>query len=531
MATTATTTTHPAAEREAKAEGGGAKLPSTTASTRIVPALELNLRALEDRLSRREPLDVKSVTAFFRSCGRQPDHYALAQRALALLGGVRWTTGTDLNLLMRAISLLPAHPDAVPAGYVLLEAAERKGVVPSVHAFTSLVNVCAKSNNIPEAFHAVERMWKLKVVPDVNIFTSLIQLCTRCKDVNRAFEVLELMRLFDVRPDAFVYTSLINAGAKAGEPERALAVMEMMKTDGVKPSAITYNALISALASKENRDVEALVRLVDEMKSQGLTPSVVTYNTLILACRGPSAHRGGGHDDGDDREEDEAEEERRLERALGLLHDMKREGLTPDVITLHSLVRVAIHDDEGDAGNRTRRRRQKNAEDEDAGAGGGGDARRQRGEAAARQVDRALALIDRLTADFPGLTPNAHLYNGLIALCQLGGRADKATALYRRMREAGLQPTIDTFRSLLSSLDHHNDDQAEAQTAAAKQAMELLEARGLLVSAKVYNVLLGESVRAGDAQRAQEVLREMRRKDVPGDYKTSLLRKEAERLH
>jgi hypothetical protein len=38
-------------------------------------------------------------------------------------------------------------------------------------------------------------------------------------------------------------------------------------------------------------------------------------------------------------------------------------------------------------------------------------------------------------------------------------------------------------------------------------------------------------VRAGDAQRAQEVLREMRRKDVPGDYKTSLLRKEAERLH
>ncbi len=256
---------------------------------------------------------------------------------------------------MRAISLLPAHPDAVPAGYVLLEAAERcvagfartrtrtegllststawwptrspfralwcvcvlccsKGVVPSVHAFTSLVNVCAKSNNIPEAFHgvaplharthartrpmsdlnamartAVERMWKLKVVPDVNIFTSLIQLCTRCKDVNRAFEVLELMRLFDVRPDAFVYTSLINAGAKAplppppcavvrvrwcvcggacacavvrvltanvlqaGEPERALAVMEMMKTDGVKPSAITYNALISALASKGAR--------------------------------------------------------------------------------------------------------------------------------------------------------------------------------------------------------------------------------------------------------------------------------------
>lgn len=61
MATTATTTTHPAAEREAKAEGGGAKLPSTTASTRIVPALELNLRALEDRLSRREPLDVKYV--------------------------------------------------------------------------------------------------------------------------------------------------------------------------------------------------------------------------------------------------------------------------------------------------------------------------------------------------------------------------------------------------------------------------------------------------------------------------------------
>jgi pentatricopeptide repeat protein len=316
--------------------------------------------------------------------------------------------------------------------------------------------------------------------------------------------------------------------------------------------------------------VEALVRLVDEMRSQGLTPSVVTYNTLILACRGPSAHRGG-HDDSDDREE--AEEERRLERALGLLHDMKREGLTPDVITLHSLVRVAIQDDEDDAGNRTRQRR-KNAEDEGA---GGGDARRQRGEAAARQVDRALALIDRLTADFPGLTPNTTLYNGLIALCQLGGRADKAVALYRRMREAGLQPTLDTFRSLLASLDHHNDghdhghDQAEAQTAAAKQAMELLEemkrdgpaptppiygkvievvvrgrgrdgwdearglvremeARGLLVSAKVYNVLLGESVRVGDAQRAQEVLREMQRKDVPGDYKTSLLRKEAARL-
>jgi hypothetical protein len=31
--------------------------------TRIVPALELNLRALEDQLSRREPLDLKYVHA------------------------------------------------------------------------------------------------------------------------------------------------------------------------------------------------------------------------------------------------------------------------------------------------------------------------------------------------------------------------------------------------------------------------------------------------------------------------------------
>jgi pentatricopeptide repeat protein len=304
------------------------------------------------------------------------------------------------------------------------------------------------------------------------------------------------------------------------------------------------------------------------MKSQGLTPSVVTYNTLILACRG--THKASG---------DDGEEEKRLERAIGLLHDMKREGLTPDVITLHSLVRVAVQDDQDDydtgALGRVRRRndRRRRDEQDDDDYEDDSETRQQKKEAAARQVDRALAMIDRLAGDFPGLAPNANLYNGLIAICQHGAHADKAAALYRRMRASKVKPTVETFRSLLAGLNNDyesesEDDTYDAGQRRAEQAMGLLEEmkrdgppptsdifgrvidivarqgewdtarglvremeeRGLLMSAKVYNVLLRECVRMGDVQRAQEVLKEMRRKDMPGDYKTSLLRKELERL-
>jgi hypothetical protein len=48
------------------------------------------------------------VTALCRSCGRQPAHYALARRALALLRGVRWKTGNPRVYIMRSL-----HPPIV----------------------------------------------------------------------------------------------------------------------------------------------------------------------------------------------------------------------------------------------------------------------------------------------------------------------------------------------------------------------------------------------------------------------------------
>jgi pentatricopeptide repeat protein len=111
-----------------------------------------------------------------------------------------------------------------------------------------------------------------------------------------------------ISPNEFTYSVAITACGNGGEWSKALELLDKMKSMGMKVNTITYNAAINALAkaarteSKQKRrydydeateserdaDPGALWRrvlgLIEDMKLEGVPLDKFTYSSAINAC-------------------------------------------------------------------------------------------------------------------------------------------------------------------------------------------------------------------------------------------------------
>merc|ERR1719373_357991 len=100
-----------------------------------------------------------------------------------------------------------------------------------------------------------------------------------------------------------------------------------------------------------------------------------------------------------------------LSTALDLFHNMKKQGIHPDVITYSTLISVCEK---------------------------------------CRQPDKAMELFNKMQKE-DGLSPNTITCNALISACDKGGKPEEAWRVFQDMRRWGPTPDVVTYSALISA--------------------------------------------------------------------------------
>jgi len=188
----------------------------------------------------------------------------------------------------------------------------RRGLDSSVISWILLVSLLL-INHLAASFSAGNLQ-----PPPKNISISFTRRIKRARSLKDGIRVLQDIESEGYSPNVFHYSAVISKCSKEGElPEwrAALTLLKRMQNQGVAENVIPYNAAAISACGKAGRTNTA-VGLLAEVKQQGLEPDVITYNAAISACEKGS----------------------RTDTALDLLAEMKQRGVEPNVITYSAVI-------------------------------------------------------------------------------------------------------------------------------------------------------------------------------------------------
>ncbi|WOH03030.1 hypothetical protein DCAR_0522421 [Daucus carota subsp. sativus] len=190
----------------------------------------------------------------------------------------------------------------------------KRGVLPNVVTFGTMVNGLCRNGELGEAFKLKEEMVEVfNLRPSVSVYVALIKGLCKVGEVDSAFGLKKEMVENEVKLDSSVYSTLIAALFKAGRRGEVEGLLDEMRLGGCKPDVVYYNSLISGYCN--DKDFDSGFGVLKEMVEEGVKPDVVTYNTIIGAyCR-----------------------QGKLREANDLFEEMPSRECKPDIITYRML--------------------------------------------------------------------------------------------------------------------------------------------------------------------------------------------------
>ncbi|XP_024535657.1 pentatricopeptide repeat-containing protein At4g21880, mitochondrial-like isoform X1 [Selaginella moellendorffii] len=217
--------------------------------------------------------------------------------------------GSDVFQPLMIAFLHDSHPEGV---FELFAAMKRMNVQPSYEAYNYFLRASAKANNVEKMFSALREMKELRLPRTSETYNAVIQALGASRQYHRALTVLNDMENDSVKPDSGTMLELITCSPDSG---KALEVFERLKTLGVKPTDSVYASLFSSLIRDGELD-KALEMLKDPEVSFRI--GINAKSTLL----------------------DGLAEEKRVDEALTCYDDILRDGKTPDLFSVGSLVRA-----------------------------------------------------------------------------------------------------------------------------------------------------------------------------------------------
>jgi pentatricopeptide repeat protein len=182
------------------------------------------------------------------------------------------------------ISLVNAGAAGPAAAVRTLGRMKERGVLPDVHLYNSVMNVCAKAKKVQWAYNIMEKMQLAGHMPDRASFTILMHAAIAEGEIDKAFETFHLMRSRVTEPDVVAFSVLIHGYAKIGRIERAINLYEDLLDSGLTPTHFTFNALILACA-KSHYYAHKAVEFYHEMQElYDYHPDPFTYMNVLHAC-------------------------------------------------------------------------------------------------------------------------------------------------------------------------------------------------------------------------------------------------------
>ncbi|KAL8106935.1 hypothetical protein AgCh_023654 [Apium graveolens] len=219
------------------------------------------------------------------------------------------------RMMMRKALTLITSPcfrfiSQVDFGFALLAGIFKRGLVPSVVTYTTLVRGLVSQDKFTEAENLFKKLLEYKQIePDAIIFSTIVD--GLCKTGNTSAAT----RLFRYMEKKVTYNSLMDGYCLRGEVDKALALLKTMRSKGILPNARTYTILINGYCKKLK--VDRAIHLLEQMPSEGLTPTIETYNTILHGLFQTGRH---------------------VEARMFFKNKMLNQGLQLDIVTCRTLL-------------------------------------------------------------------------------------------------------------------------------------------------------------------------------------------------
>lgn len=219
----------------------------------------------------------------------------------------------------------------------------------NISDYSKLIENYAKNNLVEDVDRMLKKMNDNGIVPDVLVTLILLHMHSKAGNLQQAEEAFESLKSQGFQPDLKVYSAMIMAYVKAGKPASGEALMREMDAGNIKPSMEIFLALLQAFA--EQGDVQGTGRISTTMQFAGFQPTLESGSIILQAY----AHRGDpdtarnyfddlinlGHKP-DDRCTANMiaayESKNYLDKALGLLLALEKDGFQPGIATYTVLV-------------------------------------------------------------------------------------------------------------------------------------------------------------------------------------------------
>ncbi|GMH40776.1 hypothetical protein BSKO_08680 [Bryopsis sp. KO-2023] len=338
-------------------------------------------------------------------------------------------------------------------------AMQEDGVRPNCHIYSAALTSCSLgSQGDPLLVNFANQIGhKLRIDWETNrderggsmliAFNSLVHACTSLGDMEQAVDIFDSMRASGPAPDSITYNTLMGGFAGMGELDEALDFMEGIHTAGLEVTGRAYVALLTACSKAQNAALAW--RLFQEMVESGVQTSVEAYTAMMDAC----VKDGSGPN---------------LDRAFELLDDMRRDGLKPTAVTYGCLL-VACQ----------------------------------------RKGSVDLAFQMYREAHEEGILPTDECHNILINMCTVQGRLDEALELIKVLAWQHGSIEHHTLNSLVRALSKHFIERAIV-------VLRLMRNRGMEPTKETYHSLIIACSRHSRAGTAFELYKQMRSRGIKG---------------
>merc|ERR1712136_737957 len=123
---------------------------------------------------------------------------------------------------------------------------------PNRVTFNSVIDVCAKVGDIPQAMHTWSRMINAGVQPNEVSYNTMLKACAQGRDGEKAEQWMSKLVHDGFQPGIVSFSSLIDAFAKIGALTKAEEWFDSMGSCGLTADVVIFNSLINACAKASN---------------------------------------------------------------------------------------------------------------------------------------------------------------------------------------------------------------------------------------------------------------------------------------
>ncbi|GAB5366420.1 hypothetical protein AAMO2058_001142000 [Amorphochlora amoebiformis] len=173
----------------------------------------------------------------------------------------------------------------IEMGLKALDDLRAAGFEPDVYTYTSLIRLQRANKGmagVEQALRLKEEMFDNGVVPSVHTYGALIDICAKAFANGQVDMLLDEMKDIGLKPTPPICSTILNMHLDMGEHNKLWDTYYQMQYDGAETDEVTYNVLFKACARK--REVEKGLMFLNDIKSDGITPGARAYNQCIWMC-------------------------------------------------------------------------------------------------------------------------------------------------------------------------------------------------------------------------------------------------------